>query len=408
MKTLLTQSSITLNRDDYISILIILMPLLNFLGGVNIDIYAPSMPSIAAQFHASMGVVKNTITATIIGWGFGAVVFGTAIDYLGRKKTVLAALVVYILASLFAPFSLNVYQLLLVRFVQGFATVALSIGCRAIISDNIVGRKFTIAIVYTSIGYGLGPVIGPFIGGLLQYYVGWKANFVALALLSSILLSLVLLFVDDHFMPNQKFNIRCIIKQYSRPFKNNFFITGILLLGLTQIQMLLYPTIAPFLMENQLHLNSVHYGYTALIIGATYLLGGLLNRHLLKHVAIITTCHIAYLILGFACILTIIFALFQSLNVMTVIIPIAFMNVSAGFMFSNIMASNIKLFRDKIGIAMAMQMTVLALITATGIFLASHINHVSLSILAFLYSVIFMMTCIIFYSKYIKVMRLHD
>jgi MFS family permease len=88
---------------------------------------------------------------------------------------------------------------MLVRFIQGFSISAVSIGCRAIIVDNISGKRYAIAILYTSIGYGLGPIIGPFVGGLLQQFVGWQANFITLTIISAILLFFLIVFFRQEF-----------------------------------------------------------------------------------------------------------------------------------------------------------------------------------------------------------------
>ena len=46
MRHYLDHPIITLDKQLYLSLIIILMPILNFLGGINIDIYSPSMPAI--------------------------------------------------------------------------------------------------------------------------------------------------------------------------------------------------------------------------------------------------------------------------------------------------------------------------------------------------------------------------
>ncbi len=47
MKRYLEQPILNIKDDAYLTLLIVIAPLLNFLPGLNIDMYAPSMPAIA-------------------------------------------------------------------------------------------------------------------------------------------------------------------------------------------------------------------------------------------------------------------------------------------------------------------------------------------------------------------------
>jgi len=62
MKKYLEQPVIAINNKTYLSLIVLLSPLLNFLSGINIDIYSPSMPSIATYFDVSVIATKNMIT----------------------------------------------------------------------------------------------------------------------------------------------------------------------------------------------------------------------------------------------------------------------------------------------------------------------------------------------------------
>ena len=108
MKKLLDKAVIQLQSDNYIGLLIIIAPLLNFLTGINIDLYTPSLPEIAHYYGASIIIVKNTITATMIGFAIGCIIFGTIIDIFGRRRIILFGLMVYTVSSLLALACTNI------------------------------------------------------------------------------------------------------------------------------------------------------------------------------------------------------------------------------------------------------------------------------------------------------------
>ncbi len=381
-------------------LLVVIAPLLNFLSGISIDLYAPSMPSIAKYFTASVMATKNTISSTILGMTFGCLIFGVLIDTIGRKRVLLTGIFFYIISSFIAIWSQNIFQLMLIRFIQGVMISTVTIGCRALIIDSISGRRYNIAILYTSIAYGAGPVIGPFIGGIIQNNFGWKANFILLAIIGIILFLLLLLFIKESIPERQPLILRNIVFKYFNVIKHKRFIIGILICSLVQTELMIYPTLGPFIIENILHHSVLVYGNTALLVGSSYLCGALINRFLLHYIKPKQICYYGFAGLVLALLLAYIFTLFLKLNLVTLIIPIILLNISAGFIFPTIMGVNLKQFPKSAGIAMATQTALLALIVALVLFVISHVPINNLISLSIIYTVLVLLQIILFFSSY--------
>lgn len=397
MKRYLKKPMISLQKETYLSLLIVLAPLLNFLGGINIDIYSPSMPAIAEFFNASISATKNTISIMLAGITIGALVFGALMDSFGRKNSLILGMVAYAIASFAATLCHSIHQLMLVRFIQGFFVSTITIGCRTLVIDNFTGVRYSTAILYTSIAYGLGPIIGPFIGGLLQHYIGWEANFIALMVISIVLLVLLVVFVEESLKTPKHFTFKKICKRYWKAVSHGTFIAGIAFLGLIQLSCMLYPTLGPFIVENILKRSVLTYSYSALIIGAAYFSGALTNRYLLKHMSVRAICKLGLIITTIALLLITGFSAWLSLSLMTLIIPIFLFCYGAGFIFSNIMGTNLQLFPDNAGVAMAVQVALLILGSALGIYLVSQIRITGLSELAWIYGVILLCQWLLFW-----------
>ncbi len=390
-----------INREHYIKIIFILMPILNFLNGINIDIYAPAMPYLSLYFHTTPIMMKNTISVTIVGWFFGAIIFGILIDHLGRKKTLILGLVIYLIASFFAIYVTTITQLMMVRFIQGLCTVSMAIGARAVLADVLEGKQLTYAIIYTSIGYGLGPIIGPYIGSLLQEYCSWQACFYFLTLFSLLMILMVMFFVKDIHRVNKVLNFKNFIVKVKTVIQCRPLIIGIFILGLTQILMLLYSMLGPFLVQQSLHLSVSQYGRTALFVGFGYLGGNLLNRLLLKYLTENITYGIAGGLLIMALILSFVFALFFQLNLINILLPIILINISAGIIFSNTMAKNLRLTPLNIGIMLAVQMSCLAIIVVMGLFITSWVHVTNLWQLSIIYLSVIILNLILI-NSYVK------
>lgn len=380
----------------YSNIMMVLAPLMNFLSGIAIDLYAPSMPSIAVYFHTSMMAVKNTITITMIGFAIGCLLCGVLLDTIGRRKVILTSLLIFIIASLLAPHCQSIYQLIAIRFVQGITTSVMSIGGRALVADHFSGHRFVVAMLYISLGYGLGPVIAPFIGGYLQYHFDWQANFYAYAICASAIFVFYFLFVHEKFNRPKHHTLLKVVTFYKTIVTQKTFFSGAMILGLVQLELIIYPTLGPFLVEHQLNYSSITYGNSALIVGLGYLSGALINRLLLRFFKQHQLINIGFIILSLSLLAQLVLALYIGLNLWTLVFPIVLIGFALGFLFGNILSNCLKLFPNNTGIASASQIFLLMSLGSLGVFAISYLKITSLYDLFFVFLGILILQLLIY------------
>lgn len=375
LRNSLHNAFISVENDRYLKLLLILAPLLNFLSGITFDLHAPSLPAIATYYNATISSVKNTITISLLGFSIGCILFGTLLDVFGRRPVIFSGLLVYTIASFLALSCGTIDELLFVRFMQGFAVSCLSIGCRTIIIDHFTGHQFKVALLYTSLTFGIGPILAPFIGGFLQYHLGWKANFIAYGVVSFILMIIFALFINESRNKNlEKFSFKNILINYINALKNSSFLPGTMIAGISQVQLLVYTTSGAFLIENILHRSAIVYGNSALVISCGYLFGTITNRFLIKHFQISKLISIGFLLLLFAIIAQIVFSLVGQLNLFTIILPITIIGFSNGFIFINILTCCLRLSSKAAGTATALFTSAVMGIGTLGTDVVSHIN----------------------------------
>ena len=99
-------------KKRLLSLLLFIVPL----SQISIDLYSPSLPSIAKYFSTTESYVQNTITVYFLGFGIGQLIFGPLSDVFGRKKVILWGLSLFFLFSFACPFSLNISVFLFFRF----------------------------------------------------------------------------------------------------------------------------------------------------------------------------------------------------------------------------------------------------------------------------------------------------
>ncbi len=377
MRTVLQKPLVTIREATYTRLLMILAPLLNFLSGITFDLHAPSLPAMAVYFAAPISSVKNTISVTMFGFAIGCLIFGALLDTIGRRPSIIAGLLLYTLASFTAVFTYHIDQLLCIRFIQGIAVSAMSVGSRALIMDNFTGHEFKVGLLYTSFAFGLGPIIAPFIGGYLQDHLGWQANFVAYGIVSLILLAIFATCVVETKTQPSRFSFFGLLNNYLEVLKNRSFIPGIIIGGISQVQLLTYTTVGAFLVENILHRSATTYGQTALLVSCGYLCGTLTNRLLIKNFKLSTLLSIAFSVLFIAILLGLLFIFTTGITLTSLVLPTFIVGFANGFLFINALTCCLS-YATKAGTLTALFTCAIMLIGALGTYIVSYAHVVHL------------------------------
>jgi DHA1 family bicyclomycin/chloramphenicol resistance-like MFS transporter len=153
---------------------------LSMTGALAIDIYLPSFHGIGASFAVSPVLVQQTLSAFLFPFAFMMLFHGTLSDSFGRRPVILAALMLYTVASLGAALASTFGWLLVWRIVQGLAAGAGSIVGRAVIQDRLSGAAAQHMMAHVMMVFGLAPAIAPIFDGYLYAAFGWRSVFLFL------------------------------------------------------------------------------------------------------------------------------------------------------------------------------------------------------------------------------------
>jgi MFS family permease len=331
---------------SYENFVIVIAPLLNSVSGIAIDLYAPSMPSIGREFGVSAIVMQGSISITLIAYALGQLFFGLIADGRGRLPAILPGLGLFIAGSLVAMLAGDITQLLIGRAMQGFAIGACQVVARALLVDNIHGERFYVAVVYLSLAWGLGPVLAPFIGGLIEQYAGWRWNFALYAGYSALLLALSFR-LQESLAPSRRKTLRQSLGGYVLILGNPRFLSATLALGCSLSVFLIWNIIGPFVIQDRLKQSPSYFGTTALLAGICYLAGTLLNRTLIR-----TVSGRALMLAGLAACVLGIFAMLctpGSLVLPSLLAGVMLTNFGQGLLFSNVVALTMTLYPDRAG-----------------------------------------------------------
>jgi DHA1 family bicyclomycin/chloramphenicol resistance-like MFS transporter len=161
--------------------LILLLGSLSAMGPLAIDMYLPTMPSIARNLHTDMPSVQRTLSSYFVGLAIGQLIYGTLSDRLGRKRPMLFGLAVFALASVGCALATSVEALMVLRFLQALGGCAEMVISRAVVRDRFDGRESTRVFASLMLVMGAAPIVAPLLGGFFVVHGGWRTSFWLLA-----------------------------------------------------------------------------------------------------------------------------------------------------------------------------------------------------------------------------------
>lgn len=136
-----------------------------------------ALPSIGTEFHMDAIALSWIATAYLLAAAVFLVPIGKIADIYGRKRIFLYGIAVFTLASFIITLVPSTESLTLVRIIQGFGG-AMIYGTGIAILTSVFPpqeRGKALGIYITAVYFGL--TLGPFLGGILTEYFGWRSIF---------------------------------------------------------------------------------------------------------------------------------------------------------------------------------------------------------------------------------------
>jgi EmrB/QacA subfamily drug resistance transporter len=161
-----------------------------------------ALPAIEEGFSdqgVSAVLLSWVATSYLLAAGVSLIPMGRLADIIGRKKILGYGFGIFALSSLICALAPNVIFLLLFRGIQGLGGGMIFSTGMAILTSVFPPhqRGRVIGLAVTAVYIGL--LSGPFFGGLLTHYLGWRSLFVVISFLSLMPLSLLLFFLKGEW-----------------------------------------------------------------------------------------------------------------------------------------------------------------------------------------------------------------
>lgn len=249
---------------------LLLVIVLMGLGDLSAQIYAPSLPAIATSFGASKEAVQQTLTAFVLAFGLGQLIWGPLSDRFGRRGVLMIGLLVYLAASAACYLADSTEHLTIARLAQGAGASAAIVLARAITRD-VWGTKAGPVMMLGSLAIGLSVMVSPLLGSLLgSFAAGWQGAFVFLVAAGGVVLAYVWLRFDEthHARDPHAIHLARLVANYRQLLGDRQYLGFALALAFTYGALFAFASIGPLYFVGRVGLSPHDYGLLFLVIVA--------------------------------------------------------------------------------------------------------------------------------------------
>lgn len=177
--------------------ILVVIGALGAIGPVGTDMYLPALPTMAAELSTSAAWVQLTLTAFGLGLAIGQLLLGTLSDRLGRRRLLLGGIFLLVVSGVICALAPTIEVLIAGRILMGLSGASGIVIGRAIAADLTSGTAATRVFSLLGTIAGVGPIVGPLLGGLVLGWGGWRPIFWVITGFAALLLAGVLLIIRE-------------------------------------------------------------------------------------------------------------------------------------------------------------------------------------------------------------------
>ncbi len=247
--------------------MIVVLGVMVALGPLTIDMYLPALPKIADELSVSSSVVQLTLTGTLAGLALGQLIVGPLSDSLGRRRPLMAGIVLHMLASVICMLAPNLVVLGLARVLQGIGAAAAMVVAIAVVGDLFAESAAATVLSRLMLVLGVAPVLAPSLGAAVLLHASWHWVFTALVVLAGALLLVAALALPETLPASHRrpLRVRGIAATYVELLRDARFVILVLVAALGMSGLFAYIAGASFVLQGRFGLDQQAF---ALVFGA--------------------------------------------------------------------------------------------------------------------------------------------
>jgi DHA1 family bicyclomycin/chloramphenicol resistance-like MFS transporter len=155
----------------------VVLGLLSVIGPFAIDMYIPTLPSIANSLSASTSQVQGSLLSFMVAIAVCQLVYGPVSDMIGRKPPLYFGMALFVVGAIGCALSPSIEWLVICRFIQGVGACASMALPRAIVRDGYRGAEATQLMSLLMLVFSISPILAPLTGSLVIQFGDWRTVF---------------------------------------------------------------------------------------------------------------------------------------------------------------------------------------------------------------------------------------
>jgi len=241
------------------------------------DLYTPSLPHLPRLLASDAETVQLTVSLNLAAYAFAQLLHGPLADRFGRRRLLLVGMFGFLVASLICAAAETIGGLLAGRIVQGLFASVSSVVVILIIRELFDQQRAVRIMGYHGMAVGVAPAIGPLLGGYVYVLMGWRMNFVLLAILAAGAFLLVRwLLPETGTRDHGAIQPRQIARGYVALLRRPAYLRYLLPLTMMFGAFFAFVTAGPFLLIDRLGVATQHYGLYYGLLVLAFMTGSLM------------------------------------------------------------------------------------------------------------------------------------
>lgn len=240
--------------------LMTLLAVSSFMTPLSMDMYTPAIPQMSGYFNTTYDLVNLTLSGFFFFFTIGMLIFGPISDRFGRRPSLIASYVLYLVGSFVCAISPNIEIFIAARLIQGLGAGGASTISIAIIKDafDVEHRGAVLGIM--QVLFSIGPIVAPLLGAVIISFAGWRASFWALAVIGAI--SLIMSILMEETIPEEgwvKGGFKVVAGRLIEVSKHKGFILFLVITAMLELCFMAYIATAAYIYMDFFKLNEFGY-----------------------------------------------------------------------------------------------------------------------------------------------------
>ena len=148
-----------------------------FMENLDATIVNTAAPAMAADLQVAPLGLKGVLTSYTLALAVFIPISGWMADRFGTRRVFELAILLFMAGSLLCGLAVNVPMLVASRLLQGMGGAMMTPVGRLVLVRTFPREEMITAMNYVVIPALIGPLIGPFVGGLIVHWLDWRVIF---------------------------------------------------------------------------------------------------------------------------------------------------------------------------------------------------------------------------------------